>query len=167
MAANPLRIAQNIARRDNHWLALLFARYIGGAKHPRGKIITAYRVARRELARVVDSPTQADEVLETLNNALLGITSSGLVEAIQHGQESAIAQADAYNADGQNIGITAAIPSFALYQSAVMGAFDAQRSILSTLIRTGAGASLIVGDKSRDLFRRWRQARQVVGRPPD
>ena len=149
MAANPLRAAHRIARQDNRFLGWLFGRYIGGAKHPRGAILSAYRVARRELSRVLDSPPVALEVVDNLNNALLGATSAGLVAAIRHGAESAVAQVRAYTADGAIIDIAASVPDFTGYQSAIMGAFNAQRSILRTMITAGAASSLIIGDKSR------------------
>lgn len=149
MATNPLRVAQQRARQDNHWLAELFARVIGSAEHPRGRVLSAYRTARRELARLIDHPAQALDVIDALGESLLGITAAGLVEAIRHGQDSAVFQARVYNADGQEIGFTASVPSFTLYQSAIMGTFNAQRSILRTLITIGAGVSLVVGDRNR------------------
>jgi len=92
---------------------------------------------------------QALGVVDNLNNALLGATAVGLLAAIRHGNESAVAQVQAYAADGAKIGVSVNVPDFTAYQSAIMGTFNAQRSILRTMIATGAGASLIIGDKSR------------------
>lgn len=151
MAANPLRIAQDRARHDNRWLAGLFARYIGGAKHPRGAILSAYRDARKNIAGALKAKDTAGALreLDTLRFALSGLTYSGISDAVYRGNESAIAQVNAYREDGANIEARIASIDTQQYASAILSAYDAQATTVKTLVVGGAAATLIVGDASR------------------
>ena len=93
MAPNPYRASLRNAKRMDRDLERLFARYLGSAEHPRGAVLTAYRVAIAALKDVYRraSPRleiEIREVLETLRITLAGIAREAVNEAAMLGSAS-------------------------------------------------------------------------------
>ena len=113
MAANPYRAALRQAQRDNRYLTKLFDSYIGNGDHPRGKVLSAYRHARAQVAAIAATAApataryQVNEILRVLGNELRSIGLEALGSAATRGQESARKQLSAYMADGAVVQVAA------------------------------------------------------------
>lgn len=94
MAANPLLLSIREAVRLNKELDHLFG-LVGNKTHPRGRILTAYRVALRAL-RADSSPNSVREVMRNLRNQIEREAREFLIDATVIGHRSAIDQAGFY-----------------------------------------------------------------------
>jgi hypothetical protein len=94
MATNPLLLSIREAVRLNKELDRLFA-LVGNSAHPRGRILTAYRVALRALQGNT-SPSNVREVMRNLRNQVEREAAAMLTDAAVIGYRSAVTQAKYY-----------------------------------------------------------------------
>jgi len=94
MATNPLLQSIREAVRLNKELGRLFG-MVGNSSHPRGHILTAYRVALLAL-RADTSPNAVREVMRNLRNQIEREAREFLIDATAIGHRSALAQAAFY-----------------------------------------------------------------------
>lgn len=150
MARNPLIVAHRVGKRDDRWLRRIFARYLGSAKHPHGRTLTAYRKARKAMAGAFDPGAKVapGEVLAGLRSELTGIAFEALRLARDRGLQSGSAQVDAYRDDGARIVQTGLVLDIAPFLDAWLGAFAGQERAVRGLIAAG-DADAITGDAGR------------------
>jgi hypothetical protein len=96
MATNPLLRSIHEAVRLNKELGRLFG-LVGNSNHPRGRIMTAYRVALQAL-RADSSPNAVREVMRNLHNQVEQEARHLLIEAAAIGNQSAVTQSAYYGA---------------------------------------------------------------------
>lgn len=144
MATNPLRLAQREAQRLNQELGLLFAR-AGTLDHPNGRILVAYRNARRALGAV----KTYGEIMEILSGLRLAVQSTAqmlLSEAAQAGNQDAVNQLGFYGETGFYLNNNAAIlPAL----DAVLAGVDRQIKIVQAVTLSGGETTIILGDGER------------------
>lgn len=148
---NPYHVALREARRDTRFLDRLFARYIGTALHPRGRILSAYRAGRAAMDKALrdgDRMAIAD-ALDTLRYALLGIGGEATGQAVARGQTSAEAQAEAYGRDGNPIELARQRPDLQPLLRGWMSEFDRQVAQVEAAVAAGGEAERIIGDEAR------------------
>lgn len=148
--ANPYRAALREAEHDTHFLDVLFARYIGSALHPRGRILSAYRAARAAADKALherDSIALAD-ALDMLRYALLGIGGEAMASAAARGQRSMEAQTDAYVQDAGLMRLARQRPDLQPLLSGWMSEFDRQLAQVEAALSLG-DAGRVVGDDDR------------------
>ena len=147
---NPYHAALREARRDTRFLDTLFNRYIGTARHPRGRILSVYRAARAAMDRALrgEDWIAIADALEALRYALLGIGSEAMSGAVVRGQTSMEAQVEAYNRDGQQFEPARHRPDLQPLLKGWMVEYDRQRAQTEAALATGE-TGRIVGDEGR------------------
>lgn len=150
MPANPLVLAHRIAKRDDRWLLRAFARFLGSAKHPRGRVLSAYRKARREMKAAMAAGAKAGpgEVLAGLRSELTGIAFEALRDARDRGMLSGAQQVNAYLDDGAHIRRDSLALDITPFLDAWLGTYAGQEQTARGLIAAG-DANAIIGDDGR------------------
>lgn len=153
--ANPLRTAYRSAQRVDRELAALFGRYIGTQAHnPRGRILSAYRQARRAVLQVYERngprrTFEALDVLATLRETLYDVGSLALPLAEQQGQQSVAAQLDAYAAAGVRVQPAYQVPDRPALASGWRAAVDSHLDPVEALMLAEAEPYLIANEDGR------------------
>jgi len=150
---NPLAVAQAQAARDNKALDALFARYIGSAEHPRGRVLVAYRNARRAMMSALQEPglrrgLAVREVLDGLRRELAAAGSLLYQEAASRGHDSAQRQVRAYLADDPTFPWIGDQADTGPLVMGWLAQVDAQLAVLEALAQ-GGDLALLLGDDNR------------------
>jgi len=138
-------VAVKAALATGEELRHLFNR-IGMAEHPRGRILVAYRNARRVLSEVVRTGSarlerEAMEALAALRAEVDAATAVLLDDAVAVGRKSAGAQADA-----RSLRVASRVPDVAPMRQAVLAGVDAQVASARAALAVGDTAMLL-GDE--------------------
>jgi|GEM_PF-1499636 len=153
MAANPLKQAHKQALRDIIALRLLFWRMLGSSEHPRGRLLTAYRSARREMASVLRSSSfraqEANDVLIRLQTEVQRIGAEAVQQASELGRASAEKQIAAYSKAGLSIDVAAEVAELEAVLDGVTGSVESQLRQVHAMVRSGASVETIVGAGQR------------------
>ncbi len=123
-------------------LKRLFAQ-LGSAEHPNGRVLRAYRVARRALR--ASGGLQAGAVAETLGElraAMRQVTGETLAAAA--GAKSARAQLEAYG-----VPVRPTYYATSAAQTAWLATVESQAAAVQAAVATGAEAELVVGDDTQ------------------
>lgn len=140
--ATPHERAVAAALDADNELRRLFAQ-MGNTEHPRGRILRAYRQARRAMGQQ-STPAVVVDILTELRATLAGVMRQLLDQAAAAGAAQAATNLAAYQLpDGPDD-----------YQpedewAAWMAAYDAQAAQVRGLALTGADAAILTGDDSR------------------
>lgn len=134
----------NAALRTNRELGKLFAK-LGTAEHPRGKVLVAYRNARRALRDVLRRPgltmtLEAREVMTGLKDSVRTIADITLTTAVELGWKQAQAEAQVWELEP----LMPFVDTVAMTDAWVGIIEQQERGILATLA-TGADPALILG----------------------
>lgn len=132
------------ALRTNRELGKLFAR-LGTAKHPRGKVLVAYRNARRALRDVLGRPgpmmmLEAREVMAGLKDSVRTVADITLDTAVDLGWKQAEAEARVWELEP----LMPYVDTMAMIDAWIGVIEQQERAILATLA-TGADPALILG----------------------
>ena len=151
---NPYRQAIKQAERTDRELAVLFARYLGSADHPRGRVISTYRNARRSMASAYrqSSMRQKAAALDTVREmqySLRGIGAEAMPQAVELGQTSAQAQLDAYRKAGVEVTAAAETHDNLALLTGWNAAVDGQVAAIQAMILADAEVEMILGDGDR------------------
>jgi len=149
MPRNPLERSHAHADKAHNDLGRIIAR-LGTKRNPRGKVLTAYARARRDIARLLRSGAGRYEVeaaLQGLQAEVRVAVINALWDGWHVGSLSARHQLSAY-------GVTPPEEArdyeyIALASDAVMETYQAQHGQIIALLAAGVGAALIVGDQRR------------------
>lgn len=137
------------AVRQAEWtgalLRTLFNR-MGNADHPRGKILTEYRKARRALAGKTKDQRLVADVLTDLRTALAEIALELLQEAETQGERQAAVQLAIYGLPTVGLGGGAGVMQ---PHAAWMAQYDAQRAAVLGVVLAGGDEKQILGDDNR------------------
>lgn len=152
--ANPYRKALQATRNTDHELEALFARYLGSAEHPRGRVLSAYRNARRSMATAYrQGQTRrtgaALETLRELQYTLRAIGAESIPQAVDIGQASAQAQTQAYQQNGTDVSAPAEAPDILALAAGWNAVVDGQIATVQAMILANAEQELILGDDER------------------
>ena len=134
--------ALRIAGRTDRELAQLFAG-LGSARHPRGRVLTAYRQARRALTGNATDLRVVEQVLAELRRSLEVTAFQSLQTAAQAGMLQARAMAQVYD-----LPLPVEVYAPIHEQTAWLALFDAQAAQVRALTLTGEEAA-ILGDEGR------------------
>lgn len=151
--ANPLEQAQKSGMRANDRIGESFARF-GTAAHPRGFVLTAYRTAHIALSAALDADNRlqaVNDVTRSLRQTLASGIRGELEDMQVFGQEEATRQLRYYGVTPSSeltTGIERRTQLDGAVQS-VLARFDAQASLASALVITGASDAQIAGDDQR------------------
>lgn len=137
----------NAAERTSRELHRLFWK-LGTKDHPRGRIISAYRVARKAIKPELEAGNigAARAILIELSLAIKASTNDVLRDAGSLGYAQAERELSIYG-----LGAPGAIDEtlIALGLGAVLSQFDGQMQRTLATLATGGAAALIIGDASR------------------
>lgn len=137
------------ARRTTRELGALYGR-MGSQAHPHGKLLVAYRAARRGVADAYRQPTAGlqrealADSLGALRLSLYGAAGQLLAEAYQLGSDQAGVELEARGLQPPTVPM-AIHPDLAAWQKR----WEAQLSWVELQFRNGADPGEIVGDRSR------------------
>lgn len=178
MPPNPLLASVKRAEFDNRFLLRQFRREVGRQDAPRGRVLAAYRKARRDVRRVLaaDEPLTAvriGEVTRSLRSELNTIAGNVVGQSAGRGQDSATHQLAAYGESGVNFAPLAEAPDVAQLQAAAMEPTIAQLRQIERAAILGQ-TDLILGDDDTSLglltpsqtqtdFERWSTAALALG----
>lgn len=150
MVANPLRLAIRQGLQDDSWLKGEFGRALGGSKHPRGGVLSAYRRARAAMDKALKGgATSPAEVMSGLQSELFGITFQSINSAAAQGLKSGNKQVTGYRADGATIIQTGEAVNNSAFVNSWMSTYATQEAQVNALLASGGDPGLIVGDSSR------------------
>ena len=129
----------------------MFARYVGSTAHPRGRILSAYRQGRLALAQAYGSGGTAGQLrvlesLRTLREDIVMVGELALNDALLLGMESAQNQLEAYQQAGEMSIAAADIPNSREIVQGWRQSVDRQIASAETLVRSGAGLEMLIGD---------------------
>ena len=148
MARDPHAAAVRVARRTTRELGRLFNR-LGTRQAPRGRVLVAYRVARRALAGKLTDPVALIDVLDELRRSVEAAVREVLNDAAALGADQARRELEIY---GVRPGIAGGAED-ALVEgglAAVMAVLMAQANAIRTMSLTGmADEGQILGDTNR------------------
>lgn len=144
----PHETAIRQAHRTNAALKRLVAQ-LGTQAHPRGRVLAAYRQARRALAGQTDDRTRLLLILADLRQAIEAAVDVALVAAVEAGQAQAQAEIDAYGLPQVTTVTPAALLAESGAQAAILAAVNAQAAQVRALAASGAGQTSILGDAAR------------------
>lgn len=152
--ANPYRLAIKQAERTDRELAALFARYLGSADHPRGRVLSTYRNSRRAMASAYRQASTrrmgaALDVLREMQYSLKSIGAEAIPKAVELGQSSAQAQLRAYQQAGVNATAAAETPDNMALFAGWNAAVDGQVAAIQAMVLTEAEVELILGSGDR------------------
>lgn len=150
--ANPNQQAVKDAERNNEELAVLFGRYLGSRKHPRGRLLSLYRNQRRLLAKQIrdgESIGRLELSLQSFSIATGAVITDAILASGELGTESAKRQVGYFIAAG--LAFNAANGRFdsrSLLRPAVE-AVNQQLSLVRAAIASNVHVSEIVGSGAR------------------
>jgi len=134
----------------NEQMRQVIGRYIGTTDKPRGRLLAAYRNARRAIAGNTSSPNDVREILAGLRQATDAIIREALTTSAGNGWEAGRLNANIYalppvpEFPPANNGLSAA------GLAAVLAALDAQITTIQGMVNTGlADEALILGGPDR------------------
>lgn len=135
--------AVDSALEQGDTLRRLFAT-LGDTEHPRGRILSAYRVARRALVGNLLSPLAVQEALTELRRSVRDAMETLLRQAAAGGSAQAASDLALYGltADAADVGIGDAV-------NAVLEPLDTQITQVRLLAASGQNDSVILGDDGR------------------
>lgn len=137
------RVAKEAVRTSAE-LKTLFGR-VGTARHPRGRVISAYRLARRALAGTLGSPIATHDILITLRASVETMLIQILGDATARGAHQARRELSIYG-----IPIFGAMTDEWMALNAILAELDRQIAATNALVATGdADEGLILGDANR------------------
>jgi hypothetical protein len=143
MARSAHEKAVTEAERTGELLKSLIGK-LGTRQHPRGRILTAYRVARRALASGDADLAVVAEVLNELRIRVEAIAQDTLWQAATGGVRQAERQIGLYSLPA---GLDAYTPVNEL--TAWMAAFDAQRAAILSTVASSGDMAAVLGDGTR------------------
>lgn len=149
---NPLKNAIRHAQRTDRETANLFARYLGSAEHPRGRVLSAYRQARKAMNDAYRSDNRQLEallVLMALRQSLEAIGREAIEQAIRLGRQSARDQLNAYLEAGVSVNPAMDVPTVDLAFAAWLATIGGQIDYLEALARMDVDPVLMLGDETR------------------
>lgn len=154
MPPNPNATALRAAKADNRYLQRLFNRYIGTAEHPRGKLLTAYRHARAQIAALAKAghrgaEHEIREVLRILEHELRTIGLEVIDSAAQRGQASARAQLAGYVEDGATVAVAGEGADLSAMINSWMAEYERQQTAALGMLALGTDPAVLVGDATR------------------
>lgn len=121
--------------------------------HPRGSIVTAYRVAKRSMASALNDPAplaSSRDVLDTLRHTLRGAVQDTLTEAQHYGLDTASRMLAYYDETDQNpaysLDLLSKVQTATL---AILAVADAQASTVQAMIQAGIDNDMITGTDER------------------
>ena len=188
MASNPYRASLRQAKRMDRELERLFARYLGSAEHPRGAVLTAYRVAIAALRDVYRraSPRlemEVRDVLNTLQVTLRGVAREAVAEAARLGQASATAQVAAYQKAGLPIAAARQVADVEALTAAWVATSVGQVEAVATMAAAGVEQGMVeaalapahiqregskwIATAAASGFSAWTQGRDIAGIAPE
>ena len=141
--ANPHLQAVKAAERTTRELKASYGR-LGNAEHPRGKILAAYRTARRAAKDNVNKLGVLNDVISTLLAAIQSATMAELRLAWELGLEQAEKELAAYD-----IPLIAPSPNYQLALDAILGPAEMQARAAYAASLTGSDEALLLGDDTR------------------
>jgi len=144
--ANQRLASIRAARRTSKGLADLFGK-MGSTEHPRGRILGAYRNARRALRFVLGQPMavfDAPAILATLRRDVDAVAQDLLDQAASLGRAQATTEAEAWELQAPSV----PTPTVSA-RRAWLGILDHQIASAQTLIYSGSEPSIILGDDLR------------------
>ena len=135
------------ALRTNKALARLFDK-MGNTKHPRGRILAAYRQARQAIRGSADSPYRVRLILEELERSLRAIMAELLAGAVEAGVQQGRADLEAHDLPAAGMGdITRLSFDAAEGWGAVL---DGQLSAIYAMVLMGAAdEAMLLGGEDR------------------
>ena len=138
------RSSINAALRTNRELGKLFAR-LGTAEYPRGKVLVAYRNARRALRDVLRRGTslrmfEAQEVMTGLKDSVRTVADNTLDAAVDLGWRQAEVEASVWELEP----LMPYVDTVAM-TDAWIGVIDQQERLILATLATGADPALILG----------------------
>lgn len=151
--ANPLAQAHKSATRANDRIGESFARF-GTAAHPRGFVLTAYRTAHTALVAALNTDNKLQAVHD-VTSALRQTLASGIRAELEDmqafGQDEANRQLGYYGVlpPDDLSGRISRRTQLDVAVQAILARFDAQASLASALVITGASDAQIAGDDER------------------
>ena len=148
MTANPYRASLRQAQRVDRELERLFGKYLGSAEHPRGAVLTAYRVAIRAIQDIYRRATprlesEVRDVLNTLRMTLQGIARQAVGEAANLGASSAVVQVAAYQKAGVAVPVARQLADVEALTASWMAAVTGQVETVATMAAAGAEAGMV------------------------
>ena len=145
MAANPLVQSLAVSRAASKYLRYLFG-YIGTSQHPRGRILGAYRNARRGMKDALQKGgTQAaSEVLNGLQYEVDAVLTRTLQNAKQKGIDTAAKELEIYSEEVYPVPL-----NITNEKMAVMAYLLQQITVVKSMLALGADEALIIGDDTR------------------
>jgi len=151
---NPNATALRAARADNRYLQTLFNRYIGTAEHPRGKLLTAYRHARAQIAALAKAghrgaEREIREVLRVLEYELRTIGLEVIGDAARRGQASAREQLAGYVEDGATVAVAGEGVDLPAMVNSWMAEYERQRTAALGMLALGTDPMVLIGDAIR------------------
>ena len=152
--ANPLRAAIREGERVDRALSVLFGRYLGSTVHPRGRVLSAYRQARRAIAQAYKLPGAMRvaallDALRELELTLADIGRGAMAEAVRLGIESAESQIAAYAAAGVAVD---AVREHAVLDALTAGwaaSVSPQLETARAMVAAGAEKEMLLGGGGR------------------
>jgi len=133
------------AERTAEMLRRMFDR-LGNAQHPRGRVIAAYRTARRALRGKTDDVRIVTEVLADLRMALANVAAVSLAEAATQGEQQAQKMLEIYGLQPVGLGVASGVEDG---QRAWLAQYDAQRAAVLGIVAAGGDEMQILGDDNR------------------
>jgi hypothetical protein len=146
MTAAQHRQAIQVALEVNDQIGETVARFIGTAHHPRGRLLAAYRNARRALAGNL-RPADAREILNGLRSEATGAVQEALASGVTGGLAAGRRSLEIYRVSE----VSAATPGLERAGlTAVTAVLDGQILAIQAMIDAGiADEALILGDENR------------------
>lgn len=145
MAANPLLRSIDDAVRTNRELGILFAK-AGGEAHPRGRVVTAYRLALNAI-RTDPSAENVREITRDLKNNVTAASRELLRSADELGRVSASRQLDYYG--DRVVPVDTNWNSIEEAVRTIAATIEAQTQAAAGMALLGADPVLIIGDDDR------------------
>ena len=148
MTVNPYRASLRQAQRVDRELERLFGKYLGSAEHPRGAVLTAYRVAIAAIQAIyrrgaVTLESEVRDVLNTLRMTLQGIAREAVAEAANLGQSSAVVQVAAYQKAGVVVPVARQLADVEALTASWMASVTGQVETVATMAAAGTEAGMV------------------------
>lgn len=146
--ANPLERSIVLALRANDDLERLFAQ-VGTREHPRGRIVTVYRNARRAMQATyrggVWDVFAVQDVLSNLERSVREIATLSLMAGREVGLRNVRGQLSAYGLGPPPPTVTVSGPAV----NAIVAGVQRQTATAIALVQSGADPAMILGDERR------------------
>lgn len=151
---DPLKQAIREAERTNKALAMLLYRWLGTKEHPRGRVLSAYRQARRAMRQAYREEGTARrvaalEVLRELRETLRDIVGGSINDAVELGVHSAQEQVRQYEEAGIVVPVAMEMADRWMLEQGWWDTTDGRLSAIRALIGTDAEEEILLGDDGR------------------